>query len=255
MNAGADLAGDDKREVLLRCEDLVIGHRGRGLLPPFDLEVRRGEILLVVGRNGAGKSTLVRTLLGLLPPVRGRVRAARPELPLAYVPQEAGLDEIVPVSAREVAQWGRLRGWSFLRPRLGRAERAEVARVMGEVQADRFAGQRFRELSGGQRQRVLFARALAGGAELALLDEPTASMDMTSEAEAYHRISALAERGLGVVVVTHTVGLAALHAQRAVFLDRRDREKGQVVTGPLAEVFAHPTFRHEFPGVSLDAGA
>jgi zinc transport system ATP-binding protein len=245
----------DERRPLLTCEGLVIGHRGRGLLPPFDLEVRRGEILLVVGRNGAGKSTLVRTLLGLLAPVRGQVRAARPDLRLAYVPQDAGLDEIVPVRAREVAGWGHLRGWRFLRPWLRRGERDEVARVMTEVQAEAFADQRFRELSGGQRQRVLFARALAGGAELVLLDEPTASMDMTSELDAYQRIAALAARGLGVVVVTHTVGLASRYARRAVFLDRRDRARGQVVSGPLAEVFAHDQFRHEFPGVSLAAGA
>jgi len=239
-------------DVLLRCEGLVIGHRGRGLLPPFDLELRAGEVLLVVGRNGAGKSTLVRTLLGLQPPVRGRVRRARPGLPMAYVPQAAGLDEIVPVRAREVAGWGRLRGWEFLRPWPRRADRGQVARALADVRADGFARQRFRELSGGQKQRVLFARALAGGAELVLLDEPTASMDMAGEAEAYQQIAALAGRGLGVVVVTHTVGLAALHADRAVFLDRRDRERGQVVSGPLAEVFAHPQFRHEFPGVSLD---
>jgi zinc transport system ATP-binding protein len=239
---------------LVRCEGLVIGHRGKGLLPPFDLELLAGEIVLVVGRNGAGKSTLVRTLLGLLPPIDGRVRLARPELSMAYVPQAAGLDEIVPVRAREVAEWGRLRGWRFLRPWLSGRDRDEVSRAMADARADAFARQRFRELSGGQRQRVLFARALASGAEVALLDEPTASMDMTSEADAYEHIAELARRGLGVMVVTHTVGLASRHATRAVFLDRRDRERGQVVAGPLAEVFGHPQFRYEFPGVALDVG-
>lgn len=234
----------------LTCESLVIGHDGRALLPPIDLAIERGSMLLVVGRNGAGKSTLVRTLLGLSPPVSGRVRRARPDLRLAYVPQAAALDDIVPVRAREVVEWGLLRGWGFLRPP-GRRGREVVDRALADVGAGRFGRQPFRELSGGQKQRVLFARLLAGEAEVVLLDEPTASMDMTSEQEAYERMAALAAAGLAVVVVTHTVGLAARFATTALLLDRSDRhDRGLVLAGPVAEVLAHPTSRDLFPGIA-----
>jgi zinc transport system ATP-binding protein len=238
-------------EPALRCQGLVIGHRGRGLLPPFDLDIERGKLLLVVGRNGTGKSTLVETLLGLLAPVSGRVRPERPDLRLAYVPQAAGLDDIVPARAREVAGWGRLRGWSFLRPLAGRADRAAVREALAQAHAEPFAGQLFRELSGGQKQRVLFARLLASGAEVVLLDEPTASMDMASEKEAYERMAAMArDQRLAVVVVTHTVSLARRHADWVLFLDRSEDGAGLVLSGTPERVFAEERFQQLFPGVA-----
>ncbi|HWM84505.1 MAG TPA: metal ABC transporter ATP-binding protein [Kofleriaceae bacterium] len=238
----------------LRCESLVIGHRGRAILPPFDLDIERGRLLLVVGRNGSGKSTLVETLLGLLPPVAGRVRPERPDLRLAYVPQAAGLDDIVPARAREVAGWGRLRWWSFLRPWQGRRDRVAVGQALVQANADRFAGQPFRELSGGQKQRVLFARLLGSEAEVVLLDEPTASMDMTSEQESYERMAAMArEQRLAVVVVTHTVSLARRHADWVLFLDRSEDGTGLVLSGAPSHVFAEERFQRLFPGVSADA--
>lgn len=234
----------------ITCESLVIGHAGRALLPPIDLAIEPGRMLLVLGRNGAGKSTLIRTLLGLTPPVAGRVRRSRPDLRLAYVPQAAALDDIVPVRAREVVEWGLLRGWSFL-GRGGRSRREAVGRALSDVGADAFRRQPFRELSGGQKQRVLFARLLAGEAEVVVLDEPTASMDMTSEQEAYERMASLAEAGLAVVVVTHTIGLAARFAASALLLDRSDRhEGGLVMAGPVDEVLSHPTSVALFPGIA-----
>jgi zinc transport system ATP-binding protein len=238
--------------ALLACESLVIGYGGRPLLPPIDLRVEAGHMLLIVGRNGAGKSTLVRTLLGLLPPVGGQVRRSRQGLRMAYVPQAAALDEIVPVRAREVVDWGLLRGWGFLRPWLRHADREAVERGLGDVGAQSFKREPFRELSGGQKQRVLFARLLAAESEVVLLDEPTASMDMTSEQEAYERMAALARSGVAVIVVTHTVGLAARFASSALLLDRSDRHQtGLVLSGTLPEVFSHPQARDLFPGVEV----
>ena len=72
--------------VALRTKGLVVGHRGRALLPPLDLVVERGHLLLVLGRNGSGKTTLIRTLLGLLPPIAGTVAWATDARP-AYVAQ------------------------------------------------------------------------------------------------------------------------------------------------------------------------
>src|SRR5688500_8376789 len=101
--------------VALRTRGLVVGHRGRALLPPLDLVVERGHLLLVLGRNGSGKTTLIRTLLGLLPPVAGTIEWAADARP-AYVAQAGALDVAVPVRARDVVAWGGLRGWDFARP-------------------------------------------------------------------------------------------------------------------------------------------
>ena len=233
---------------LLRCRDLEIGYGGKPLLPPFDFEIAAGEMVLVAGGNGAGKSTWIKTILGMIPPVRGRVELA-PGTRLAYVPQESGIDEIVPVSARDVAGWGRLRGWGFLNPFA--IERSEVNRALDGAGASGFAGDRFSELSGGQRQRVLFSRMLAGDANLALLDEPTASLDLTAEREAYEQMVEMANRhGLGLIVVTHTLEVAARYAQRALFFDRGRRDSGPVVfAGTTDEVFERDEFKRAFGAV------
>lgn len=234
---------------LLRCDQLVVGYRRRALLPPFDLALRRGELTLVIGRNGAGKSTWLKTVLGEVAPVSGSVRVAAGAR-VSYVPQAATLDDFLPICGAEIAGWGAVRGWGFLRPMMSSDERAARAAALHTAEADAFAHAPFRELSGGQKQRILFARLLASRPDLALLDEPTASMDLAAEQEAYANLRALAtERGLAVVVVTHALSVARSFADQVVFFEPRARdEQGLVVAGPPDEVLGHPVFRRQFGG-------
>lgn len=246
-------------DVLLRCEKLVIGYAGHGLLSPFDLEVRRGRILLVVGRNGAGKSTWLKTLLGLVPPVSGRIASSQPRPRMAYIPQSAGLDDILPVRAGRVVSWGRLRRWGFLIPFAGRADHQACRSALEQAGAaslpESLIDKPFHALSGGQQQRVLFARLLASEADLALLDEPTASMDVPGQVEAYERIAWLArERHMAVIVVSHTIGTAAAFADEVLFVDRSGEDRARdaaVVRGTPAEVSAHPRFVRVFGAAAL----
>jgi zinc transport system ATP-binding protein len=238
---------------VLRCEGTTVGYRGRALLPGFDLSVGRGELIAVVGENGAGKSTLVKTLLGLVPPIAGRV--VRGGSRLSYLPQIAALDELLPVSARTVVGWSAVRGASFLRPWPVRAERERIAAALLQTGVDRFAHQPYRELSGGQKQRVLLARIIASAADLAVLDEPTASLDAGAERTTYAQLSELAHgRGLSVLVVTHTVAVALAHADRVLFVERGDdaggRAGGRVVIEPPRVLAADPCFAHAFPTVA-----
>jgi manganese/iron transport system ATP-binding protein len=234
--------------ALLRCHGLRIGYGRRPLLPAIDLDLRAGELLLVVGHNGSGKSTLLRTILGLVPPLGGRVEASEPAPRLAYVPQAAALDNVVPVRVRDVVGWGRLRGWSFLWPFGRSGERGAVDKALAEAGAGALGRRRFRELSGGQQQRTLLARVLASEADLVVLDEPTAALDAKSERAAYARLAGLAhDRGLAVVVVTHALDAAAGFADRMLFVE----PPGTVVCGPPREVTGHAAFRQLFGDVHL----
>jgi zinc transport system ATP-binding protein len=233
--------------VALRTRGLVVGHRGRALLPPLDLVVERGHLLLVLGRNGSGKTTLIRTLLGLLPPVSGSVEWA-PDTRPAYVAQAGALDVTVPVRARDVVAWGGLRGWDFARP-WRRTSSAAIADGLHSMSVDDVTTRQVRELSGGQLQRVMFARVLAGGADVAVLDEPTASMDAEGERAVYATLSTLAhERSFTIVMVTHAVTAAIDSCDRVLLLDRSADGTPEVMYGEVCEVMASPAYTRLFGG-------
>ena len=228
---------------LLACRALVVGHAGAALLPPIDLSLRAGEFWAVIGRNGSGKTSWLKTLLGLLSPVSGRVHSPNGKPRLSYLPQKSALDELYPLLAREVVAMGTERGWSFLGR--GRGERVlEVDRALAEMDALSLADRPFRQLSEGQKQRVLLARVAASGAQLAILDEPTSAMDAVAEREAFALLDGLRERhGMTVVVVSHYLGLVRQFADRALLLDR---DTPAIVTGSIDEVFGHSTFRERY---------
>jgi zinc transport system ATP-binding protein len=230
-------------DPLVRCRALEVGHAGAALLPPIDLEVRPGEFWAVIGRNGSGKTSWLRTLLGLLPPVAGKVERKNGSIRFAYLPQKAALDEQYPLLAREVVGMGAERGWSFLgRPR--KSARADVERALAEMGVGALAERPFRQLSEGQKQRVLLARVGASSADLAILDEPTSAMDAVAEREAFQLLSELRRRRpLAIVVVSHYLGLLREYADRALLLDR---DTPAVVVGSVEQVFSHDAFHHGY---------
>ncbi len=234
---------------LLRCRDLVIGYGGKALLPPVSLTVEQGAFWAVLGRNGAGKSTFFKTLLGLLPPVGGALEQPSGPVRIAYLAQRLAFDELYPLQARDIVASGTVQGWSFLRPG---NDRQVVEEAMEAVGVSDLASWSFRSLSGGQKQRVLFARMLATGARVVLLDEPTVGMDAVAEREVMTLLDDLKDRyGLTIIVVTHYLDVAQQHAERVLFLDRDDQ---RVVVGTVAEVFGHPAFTARYGSVLAGGG-
>jgi zinc transport system ATP-binding protein len=239
------------RPELFSCQQLRVGISGRAILPAIDLTIAAGQFWAVIGRNGAGKTTWLKTLVGLLPPVSGNVHSAR-EVRVSYLPQRSGLDDLYPLLAREVVSLGAERGWSFLGAGLnGGQRRSQAERALAEVGAQDLAERPFRSLSEGQKQRVLFARLVAGDAEVAILDEPTSAMDRVAEREAFELIRKLqADHGMAVLVVSHYLAIVREFADRALLLDA-DAE--QVVVGTPQRVFEHPTFRRRYGDFAAEA--
>jgi len=238
----------DPNQVLLSSRALGVGYAGRPLLPPIDLEVRRGEFWAVVGRNGSGKSTWFRTMLGLHRPLAGRVERAQ-DLRLAYVAQRIKFDDLYPIEVREVVAMGRTRGGSFLQP-IHPGERAAVDGALEAVGAGDLGARTFRSLSEGQKQRVLLARMIASEADLVFLDEPTAAMDAVAEREAMRLLHDLRDRyGLAMVVVSHYLDVVSKYADKVLFLDP---DVQAVVVGTPSEVFDHPAFRARYAGADTE---
>jgi len=234
------MANADDRPPLLRAVELRVGYDKRGILPPITATIAPGELWAVIGPNGAGKSTFVRTLLGLQPPVAGRVECA-PGLRMSYVPQQSALDTIFPISVAEFVLMGRQAPGQFV-GLSSRADRDVARAALEEVDAADLARRQLRDLSGGQRQRVLIARAIASRAALFVLDEPTSALDIAAEQQVMELIGALrARHDTAVVMVTHLVEDGLERADRALLLDR---DHDVAIAATAAEMRASSAFAH-----------
>ncbi|SHJ53017.1 iron complex transport system ATP-binding protein [Nocardiopsis flavescens] len=243
-------------DPVVRAEGVTVRRGGRALLDGVDLTVRAGELVALVGPNGAGKSTLLGAVSGDLAagPERGADGGAvrlfdrglnewtPPELALrrAVLPQEAAVS--FPFSVAELVAMGRA-------PWAGLGDPAQddeiVAAAMEGTGISHLADRRFPTLSGGERARVMLARVLAQDAQLLMLDEPTAALDIHHQELVLTIARTLAERGGAVIVVLHDLGLAAAYAHRVAILS-----EGRIAAqGPPAEVFTAPllsaVYRHE----------
>ncbi|MEN8182003.1 MAG: ABC transporter ATP-binding protein [Myxococcota bacterium] len=235
--------------ALLALEDVAVRLGGRAVLDGVDLQVRAGEVVALVGRNGAGKTTLVRVASGVWVPERGRVTLAgrplaggsRRELArrVAVVPQQAGVP--FPFSALEVVLMGRTPHLGLLGFE-GEADRMRARSALERLGIADLAGRSVLELSGGERQLVMVARALTQDAELLLLDEPTAFLDLEHRLEVLGVVRELAARGRGALVVSHDLGLAARFCDRMAVL-----AGGRVLAdGPPQQVLAPELLRQAF---------
>lgn len=238
-------------EGLVKHYPLSAGRRSTGAvvhaLDGVSLDVRRGESLALIGESGCGKSTVAKVLVGLTAPTAGRVRIDG--------------HDVVPVTRRDPEARRRVQlvsqnPWSALnrsrsvehilsqpivlhRRAEGRAavatRAAELLELVG-LPAD-YLSRRPRDLSGGELQRVTVARALATEPDVLVLDEPTASLDVSVKATLVNLLADLrAELGLTYVLITHELDIARHLADRVAVM-----YLGEVVEhGTAEQVFTRP---------------
>ncbi|GAB3000768.1 ABC transporter ATP-binding protein [Saccharothrix stipae] len=198
-------------------ENLTAGYGRTPVLRDVDLEVARGELLVVAGPSGCGKSTLLRAVAGLLPIAAGRVLVDGEPVrgtskDRAVVFQDDGL---LPwrSASRNVELPLTLQGV----PRAARRERARV--WLDRVGLADFGHYLPRELSGGMRQRVQLARTLAQAPKLVLMDEPFGALDAQTRAAMQELVvEVLRETGTTTIFVTHDVDEAVRLGDRVVVL-------------------------------------
>jgi ABC-type Mn2+/Zn2+ transport system ATPase subunit len=188
------------------------------------LDMHPGELLVLIGTNGSGKSTLLKTLAGLIHPVHGDLHVLGQhagQLPtrVAYLPQHPVSSHTLPLQVRDVVTMGRFAHLGLFK-RTSSSDRDIVSSAMQRTGIDAQANKPIRDLSGGQQQRTHLAQVLAREAEILLLDEPTAGLDINGRKLVAELIAAERARGVTVVMATHELADAE-HATSVLLLAQR----------------------------------
>jgi len=241
-------AGTTHGEILVKVENLHKYYGRNYVLKGIDLEVRKGEVVVLIGPSGSGKSTLLRCLNFLEDPTSGditiggahvkcgghgpafkrgvheiRMKCGMVFQEFNLFPHKDATENVAegPILVRRMKKEDALRQAHELLTRVGLSDRTDF-----------FPSQ----LSGGQKQRVAIARAMAMEPVLMLFDEPTSALDPELIGEVLKVMKDLAKQGMTMIVVSHEMGFSRDVADRVIYMD------GGVFVeqGPPSEVFFHP---------------
>jgi manganese/zinc/iron transport system ATP- binding protein len=194
---------------ILEVHDLTVSYDQNPVLWNVDLSLPTGQLVGILGPNGAGKSTLIKAIMGLIPPTSGYVKLFDKPLNdvrarISYVPQRESVDWNFPASVLDVVLMGTYGKLGLFR-RPGKKEKEIAMKSLEQVGMSGFVDRQISELSGGQQQRVFIARALAQQADLYLMDEPFAGVDMATETAIFQLLKEMTAAGKTVIVVHHDI--------------------------------------------------
>lgn len=225
----------------IEVRNLSFAYSGRMVLDDINFAVERGVICGLLGPNGSGKTTLLKCINGLRTPLDGQVMIegvpidslTRQEIALkvSVVPQQSNI--VFPFKAIELVIMGKcpeLEHWQS--PQEGDYARAET--LMESLGIGHLAYRRVTEVSGGERQLVVIARAIFQGADIMLLDEPTAHLDYKNQFAILDLVTGVArEKGLTVIITLHDPNLAFHYCDKVALL-----KEGRIVSmGDASAVF------------------
>ncbi len=211
--------------VIIEVEDLTMAYQDKPVLWDNDVDIIENSRTAIIGPNGAGKSTFLKGILGLLPSLSGYVKfMGRPlkevREKVAYIPQSKSVNWDFPTTALDVVLMGRYvhLGWIKRPTKIDYriAEEALERMGMGE-----YRDRQISQLSGGQRQRVFLARTIAQEAEIYIMDEPLAGVDMTTEKVIIDFLHEAQAEGKTSVVVHHDLNTLADYFDHLVILNKR----------------------------------
>ena len=229
-------------EAIIRTEDLRKHFGKLEVLRGITTEIRRGEVVSIIGPSGGGKSTFLRCLNRLEVPDGGKIFYKGKEVTgkkseIGTLRQEVGMVfqhfnvfpnmtvlenvTLAPILEKKIPKGKAREDAMALLTRVGLAEKAEEYP---------------RKLSGGQKQRLAIVRALAMQPEVMLFDEPTSALDPEMVKEVLHVIEDLTRSGMTILIVTHEMGFAREVSDRVLFIsDGIIKEEG-----PPAQIFTSP---------------
>ena len=210
----------------LEIKNLSFSYKNSNVLSNLSFSVPEGNFFIIIGPNGSGKTTLMKAISGILKPQEGKLKIlglsfrdyTRKSLSktIALVPQLVSVD--FPFTVAELVLMGRSPHLNILG--LEQEKDLEIAnRSMAFTEVEHLAQRKLDQLSGGECQRVFIARAICQEPKIILLDEPTASLDLTHQMKIMDLMEKLKkEQGTTIIMVSHDVNLAAMYSDRLLLL-------------------------------------
>ena len=220
--------------------------RSPAVLNGVDLDLRDGEIGILLGKNGSGKTTLFKNVLGIYKPEGGSIRFDGEDLlsmsrrerarRIAYVPQSIHFGAL---SVFDTVLMGRV---SYFGYKAGEEDEAAVERILRDMKLEDYAGRNVEQLSGGERQKIAIARALAHEPRLLVFDEPTGNLDIANEQLIIEEARRAArEKGIGILTSLHDMNQALEFGDRFFFM-----KDGQIRHAGGPEIVTEDIIRETF---------
>ncbi len=240
-------------ENLLSVRGLVKSYKRRRVVDGVSFDVSAGEIVGLLGANGAGKTTSFRMTVGIVRPDAGTVHLRgvecsgkpmyrRARLGMGYLPQDRSVFQQMSVRNNLAAVLEAM-------PLSHREQKAEIERLLGELEISHLADNKASNLSGGEQRRLELARALASRPVILLLDEPFAGVDPIAVQEIQGLVARMRERNLGVLITDHNVRETLQSTDRAYII-----HQGRILReGRPSEIVADPKVREVYLGHSFEA--
>ena len=210
---------------MLKCENLTFRYNRTGVpvLSGASLELKQGEIGILLGKNGSGKTTLFKNILGIHNPSAGSIRFEGENLlrmprkerarRIAYVPQDIHFGAL---SVFDSILMGRV---SYFGLKASHADYTAVEKIVEDMQLGDFAHRNVDELSGGERQKIAIARAMAQEPKLMVFDEPTGNLDIANEQLIIQEAKKLAkEKNISILSSLHDLNQALSFGDKFFFM-------------------------------------
>lgn len=229
----------------LEIDQLTVSYDKTPVLWDITLNVPQGQLIGIVGPNGAGKSTFLKTILGFIRPIAGKVTFLGEPLKsiqkkLAYIPQKEEIDWEFPITVEELVMMGRY-GQLGLFKSPSQRDIELVQNYLKLVGLEEFKNRQINQLSGGQQQRAFLARALVQEAKLYFLDEPFSGIDAATEAILIKVLKQLTSEGKTVFVIHHDLNTVERLFSWVILLNLR-----LIASGEISEVFTPHYLRQAY---------
>lgn len=213
-------------EILINLEHVYVVVDDKEILHDISFDVSIGQIITIIGPNGSGKSTLIKTILGIISPIKGQI-SIDPKVRFGYVPQEMKVNPILPMTV-EV----------FLKLNYQKGSVASYEETCELVGIKHICDRQLYQLSGGEKQKVLLAKALLEEPTMLILDEPIQGMDVSAQDEFYQLIETLrCEKKYSILMVSHDLYMVMKTTDQVICINRHICCSGTVQSVIASEAY------------------